>query len=236
MRIVTAGDYKFRDMICTTAHQARVCGYEIDIYNLGGLGFGIPYAEWDMPSVADAQFATWKSVAQHKPDVIIKSMTEHQDSIFYLDGDAVLLRALDFPFDFDIAITARLPNELDKVDPQHKEPMGRSNAGVILFNNTPSTQKFLIGWQNLTVNQKNDDQWALNHILNPDMKILKPWTRFRASNCEILVLPGTVYNYYYFDSLPCAPNVCVLHFKGKNKERFAKEFKTRFGETAMRMI
>jgi len=41
-RIVTAGDAKFKEMIPYSVAKAEALGYEVDVYDLGGLGFGRP--------------------------------------------------------------------------------------------------------------------------------------------------------------------------------------------------
>lgn len=215
MRIITAGDYKFKQTILATMNAAIACGYSCSVYDLGKLGFGIT---WAVPEFYSNNgyymktFGNWKSTAQHKPTMILKTITYHQQPILYLDGDAVLQQQFKLPDDIDIAITARLPGELDAAGLAHRDAMGQSNAGVIYCNYTEATIKFLNLWQQLTV--EHDDQFALNKLLNPQHRLLQPWQRFEACNCQVLALPGLLYNNYYFDR-PIPDSVYIIHYKNR---------------------
>lgn len=173
------------------------------MYDLGGLGFGTPMAVSNTTFVKSGYYKVmnpdsgWCSRALHKPEVIRR--TEFDGVMVYMDADAFPVAPINEieAHDFDIGVTVRDKNE-------EYGKMGRINAGVIFFRNTPGMKAFLKKWSSLTENLGND-QIALNRTIE-------------TGTYKVTEFPTRIYNYYYFPERP-GPEVKIYHFKSLPKIR-----------------
>jgi len=204
MIIVTAGCKRFRKLINYSVKQAEKYDYEMQIYDLGDLGFGKPFEVLNS-SFKDNGFykvmndkSGWCTRALHKPSVIEDALKNHS-CILYLDGDAFITDKIDLDMNFDIGVTLRKEGR-DGV-------MGRVNAGVLFFVKTNYTIEFIKTWKMLTIELEND-QLALNQLLDENKH-----------ECNVKWLPGEIYNNYY-DELP--EDVKIVHCKNGTNRLFTK--------------
>ena len=213
--IVTAGNKPFKRVLSFSKKQADSLGYKMVIFDLGGLGFGIPSEVVDDSFHSKGYYqiisGTWKTKAIHKPDIIKKSLSSN-DWVAYLDGDAVPFKNFDEIIgDYDIGVTVRRPEELElETIASHREVMGWVNAGVIFFNNNHKTRIFIEKWYFLTNHLKND-QLALNRLINPDNKPLKWGESWDVNGVRVKSFSTNKYNFYYFDENASAAK--IVHYR-----------------------
>jgi len=194
MKIITAANKKYDKFLKILESQSNKLNYDIEVYDLGDLGRGIPSYVTDESFIKTGNYCQvrgpWWSKALHKPIIVEKAL--NQDPIVYMDADAFPVRRFDEIWDteFDIAVTLRDTNE-------NIQMLSPINAGVVFF--SPSAQEAVQEWRHFT-NLMNNDQLALAKIIkNPKYNIKK--------------LPAYIYNYYKFPEKP--PNdVAIYHFKG----------------------
>ncbi len=207
MILVTAANKKFAPFVKKSIDQAEKLGYTYRIYDLGDLGFGIPFPIQDSHFKTHGYYSTihktWKTKALHKPDIIMDALSLGE-FVVYLDADAVVIDEIDEVIgNYDVGVTIRRSGELENEPlPAHKTIMGQINAGVIFFNPTENTKKFVKEWKILTEKVKND-QLALNQINKSNIKLQK--------------FPAEIYNFYYFPENP--DKAKILHYKNNLWEK-----------------
>ena len=239
LKVITAGDAKYRRYIELTQRRALALGYGIDIYDLNDLGFGTQH------TVADPEFrrtgryrsppGTTKSVrALHKPAVIQRSLRSAGGWALYLDGDAILHRPVDDVTgdDFDVGVTVRQMWEVELIaairDDEYKRlARGYINAGVILFCDTPRAIDFVHRWTASTA-QLGNDQLALNSLV-------APWRGARhkprlfsvreAAGVRVKFLPARDFNNIYLHDDAgiryARRRARILHFRaGRSRDAF----------------
>lgn len=222
MRIMTAGNWRFAYFIEHSMKQAAKFNYPVQVFDLGGLGFGEDWSINDQSFQENGYYdrlngsseGSFLSTARHKPAIVEHTLKQFNDFTVYLDGDAMLVDRIDeIAGDYDIGVTTRRPSELN-VSNGLKKLRGWINAGVLFFNNTPGTELFLEYWkQAMTV--WPDDQWALNEMLCKDLDKPLP-EEFMYRDIKIRTFPGDIYNFCYFPEEP--PNGCkIFHYRGINK-------------------
>lgn len=224
MIVLTAANYKFKDWLSRAAKTVDAFGYKFLVYDLGGLGYGTKF-EIDNLFFQKKGFyssicSTWKTKALHKPAIVEDCMNKYDDFIVYVDADTLITSELNLPKGFDLGVTVRRPDELDK-EPvaKNREIMGSINAGVIFFNNAPHVKKFVQSWKKLTL-KVNNDQLALNQIINPSRRKLIPDEQFDVDDIKVLTFPTDIYNFYYFPESP--EQAKILHYKNNLWKRLGK--------------
>jgi hypothetical protein len=185
------------------------------VYDLGGLGYGVP------SPVADERFhkqgvyrtasGEWAARALHKPAIVAEHLERHGTGC-YLDADAIPVASLEIREGvWDVGVTVRRPAEVrSDGDPNH-EYLGEINAGVILFARSDATRRFLERWSEQTL-LLGSDQRALNHLIGPGLP--RNGTVIKRDGVRVLCLPTDRYNFYYFPARPPA-DVRVLHLKSQ---------------------
>lgn len=229
MIIVTGGNQKFRKIIAHSMSQCEKLGYQIEVYDLLGLGFGKKWA------VNNALFQErgyyhqmssdgWTTKAMHKPGMVEDAMLTHKgEFITYLDGDAVLMARIDeIVDDCDVGVTIRPDKEMKEMmnDALSHNDRDRAltqasqiNAGVLFFAGTEQSFHFVTQWRTKTVDLGND-QLAVNKLVNPNNRQLRAWETYTIANhIRVKVFPGEIYNYTNFSSTPPG-DAKIYHYKG----------------------
>ena len=211
--------FSFRSVIQKTEKQAKVCGYTPVIYDLGSLGIGEPYIVHDRSFQESGYYAKepqkgYKSKSLFKPEIVKISLEKHQDTVVYLDGDAQLCDCIDEvdTNDYDVGVTLRKRSEIESEwHRQHMDIAKYVNAGVIFFQSTPTTMKFVNDWESLTKEVGNDQQ-ALNNLICPD-SYPEPNSIHVVNGVRVKFFPCEKYNYYHFND-GLEQNIKIIHFKG----------------------
>jgi len=225
IKILTAGNFKFKTMLETNIKQARKYGYESIVYDLGGLGFGKPFEidnksfhekgyYWIIDESTDRQ-----TRAFHKTAMVKDCLDNTKDFVVYLDGDAILVDKIDEILgDYDVGITVRPPEEVRATHTRFSGKQdiidGYINAGVIFFNNTEATLRFVDRWTQETEKLMND-QAALNSLLQKHFP-LKPNQSIELEGTKIRTFDTRLYNWYYFDK---AADLLYKDVKNTNEKR-----------------
>jgi hypothetical protein len=212
--VVTAADHRMKEYVKFSIEQVKRLGYNLRVFDLGGLEFGWPYHVDSALFAAEGYYgvinekANWKSRALHKPDILIRAFDtiEEGEWVIYLDADAALLKAVpEIVGDYDIGVTVRP----DKV-------YGGINAGVLFLRKTERVREFLLQWQQQTLKDGND-QIALQKCTQKCMNSF--------SLC-VHMYHCRYYNYFNFPEWP-GEKVKIVHFKGHARP-FFPEFKDKF--------
>jgi hypothetical protein len=215
------GSASFKEMIAVSVRQAESLGYSTTVFDLGGLGMGEPFAVDDPTFRARGYYrevtSFFKSKALHKPEVVRRALLRHE-WVLYLDGDAVLARSVDdLPRDFDLAVTLRLPYEMDWGSLGH-EITGAINAGVIFFRSSPRTEAFVARWSALA-HKLGSDQWALNQLVGPPSLDVVGTVAVR-EGLRVRYLTSREYNFYHFLTENPSPATRIFHFKSGVRTAF----------------
>lgn len=215
MTIITAGNKKFRDFIKTSEKQAKKFGYDILIYDLGKLGFGIPFkASFENVKGTTVIKNLWK------PALLLDAYKRINDTIVWMDADAVLWNNIDLEYDFDIGVTLRRQKEIENTPTP--ELTSYLNSGVVFINHTDKALEFLKEWDELCRNGKTDQQ-----IITKMVGEVTGWTKYNIiverKGVKIKILTTDRYNCYYFKEKLNSTDNRILHFKGDIRE-VASEF------------
>lgn len=228
MRILTAGCSRFRDPIQLNIKQAERFGYDVSVFDLGGLEIdGSIDHEIDDPEFkAKARYhrvpgLAYSAKSLHKGEIIQECQEENPDDlIVYMDGDAMMSQDLDdIPTlldGCDIGVTVRdamdMNRSLGKPSPM-REFLGTFNAGIIVFNGTDKAKSFVKEWSS-RIDKCQSDQRALNLFINPTLKEFKVGDVITMPcGTKVKCLDGGVYNFGYFPEHP-GPEVRIIHCKG----------------------
>jgi len=218
-------EFRFSSVIGKTIRMAEECGYIADVYDLGELGMGEPFRVEDRAFLEKGHYEHeviegYKSKSLFKPALVKHCINKFKDLVVYLDGDAELRGSIDEidSGDYDVGVTVRHKSELQgKWYEEHQDIVKFVNAGVIFFNNTPATAKFLDAWERLT-DEVGNDQMALNQLTcqdhQPEIGSIEIINGVRIKYFSCLK-----YNFYYFDEkLPRGAK--VYHFKGTVRQLY----------------
>jgi hypothetical protein len=197
---ITAANARFAPIARVQQRELARLGYATTVYDLGGLGAGVPlpvaHAGFHASGVYHVRDGR-TSHALHKPDVIGHALAalEPERILVYLDADAICFAHIDeiFAQPFDVALADR-----DRWDLAHDDVsaayVGQFNAGVLGFRNTPATARFVARWRELTAELGND-QRALNTLVNPSGRRITAGARVTAAGgAAVHVIAGDVYN------------------------------------------
>lgn len=228
MLIVTAGSHHkgYDRTIKFCEKKCEEYGYKFKVYDLGGLGYGIPV---DDPRMAAKHFTTRCAI---KPELIRDTLKEtDEEFVVWIDGDATLIGRIDeveADTSFDVGVTVR-PERLRK-------KTHYINAGVIFFRNNQRAKTFVDDWiaafppwPPLDAKTKElirgySDQNALEEgLLLPN--IPEPfWDKFQSVHevhgARVKLLECLNYNNFWshwgVDKMKYNPEMKIIHFKGKH--------------------
>ena len=197
MKIITAANGRFEHYVRVLEQQCLKLDYELQIYDLGGLGRGIPLPvaspTFHRHGYYHQMHGNWKTKALHKPTVVADALVRFNEPIAYLDADAFPIARFDEIWlkSFNVGVTLRRPNDTSAAI------LGPINAGVLFFR--PEAKAAVEFWQKLTKELGNDQQAMCKLFAsNPEFK-------FHG-------FPGQIYNYYHFPETP-GPETKIYHFK-----------------------
>jgi hypothetical protein len=225
LRLITGANSNYAEWLDVLLGSIKLHNYEFQIYDLGGLGMGLPLTiKNDIPSLDSKGVYVrvddkWNSKALHKPDLLIHDIEEQlklksNSLVVYLDADTVILDSLDgLEGDYDFGVTVRdeselLANAASGVD----EFTGHVNAGVLFLRSNEKALKFLHKWRDLTL-KKSNDQRALNELINPNRTRLVPGEIICCEDLKIKTFDGNEFNYTFRRNQNIPSKVKVLHFK-----------------------
>jgi len=225
-------EFSFGSIIRDTMRTAQRCGYRTAVYDLGSLGFGEKYALRGERFDANGFYRKepvkgYKSKALFKPEIVRKCLSESKDFTVYLDGDALLAGCLPeiLTDDYDIGVTLRDRSELGT--PWHEEYFEIAkyvNAGVIFFNYTEETLRFVNRWDELT-HEVGNDQMALNRLTTGN-DYPTPYSIKKVGATRVKYFPCKKYNFYYFNE-GWPGGVKIIHFKGDVRHFYPLTWKKR---------
>lgn len=224
--------FRFGSVIRKTTQKAEQFGYTAEVYDLGTLGIGKPFRVKESNFIEKGHYEReviegYKSKALFKPAMVKSCLEQHQELTVYVDGDAELLDCIDEvdSGDYDIGVTVRDKLELESEWHQtHFEIVKYVNAGVIFFNATPATARFLDEWERIT-QEVGNDQMALNKLTcrdhYPTVGSIETINGVRVKYFSCLK-----YNFYYFGEKNPS-NVKIMHFKGVVRHFYPFDWKKR---------
>jgi hypothetical protein len=222
--------FSYKGLILKTVAEAERNGYVPVVYDLGSLGIGKPFYINDKTFQEKGYYEQspekgYTSKALFKPEMVKSCLSQYNDLIVYLDGDAQLIDGIDEvnTDDYDIGVTLREPSELlSEWHQEHFEVVKYVNAGVIFFQNTEATKRFVDVWELLT-RKVGNDQKALNELTCPEY-YPKVYSVIRLNGVRVKFFPCRKYNYYYFDE-GLVPGIKIYHFKGSIRHIYPINFK-----------
>jgi hypothetical protein len=227
--VLTCADERFAASVQASLSSLRRLGYRGVVYNLGGLGFGIPYpvtSELLEQKTVVSSNGFWFKSCVYKPEIISHCLQHIGESlVVYLDGDAVMLDRVDelAGIDFDIGVTLRRNEEREFDRQAGKSCAGfrhAANAGVLFFRNSPQTRFFVSRWAELSAEMQTD-QGALNRLIE-EAGIPAHGNSGTVATALVKGFPTNIYNYYYFDDEPQpSSSPKILHFKHKYQDVFS---------------
>lgn len=178
IKVITAANFRYKNLVIESMIQCKRFGYDYQVYDLGGLGFGKPFPELNEYFQARGFYSEfnketgWRTRALFKPGVIKDALECNPGTmLLWLDADARIEKDLgEIGEDFDIALALREKMELEYssyAGGWTKKLLGRHNAGVIFFRPTQNTRTFVDRWKSLTAEIGND-QRALHLLMGKE--------------------------------------------------------------------
>lgn len=196
--VITAADANFKDMVDIAARSSKDVGYETLVYDLGGLGYGIPFEG----RVSDSIGAKIPS----KPSMILDALhrVDMNDIIVWIDADAIMWDRLDEIAEevWDFGVTLRKPkaNERDDI----------INAGVVFVRKTENSLRFMDKWI-ANCSTGVSDQKELNALF--EFKNADYLRKRKAQGMVVKTFPCVVYNNFYFKQPQT--DAKITHYKSK---------------------
>jgi len=236
MKIITAGDAGYKELVQGAVHMNKLAGYDTLVYDIGGLGFGKPFditEDLDMISTTPRTLYTGTTLQKgsFKPKIILDALESfpNEKAFAWIDSDAYCIKPIHmimYRKVFDIAVTMRRPGEHAGT----QFPMWDQyiNSGVVLINNSEAMRSFVRMWIDLVPETEAlSDQEALNVMCDaPKLKEINKV--YHINGYKVMNLSTDEYNFYYFPEEP-HPDTKVLHFKGVKEhtmQYFRKYLKT----------
>lgn len=228
MKIVTAGsdNYNYARTINYSNANAVKFGYEVKVYDLGGLGFGEKIED------RRCETAIRQPKIAMKPELILNTVRSSRGTVAWIDGDAVLIKPIDDieqDDSFDIGVTVRPKARVKKTQ--------YINAGIMFVKCNEAAQRFLSYWiasipptpEDLT---KKHDGYCDQTVL--EEKIILPrfnrplWDHIG----EVIDLDGVRvklfdcerYNNFWLHEQMVAPgpDTRILHFKNHQMKKLGR--------------
>lgn len=209
--VVLAGDKNFRPYVEQGKRKTEALGYPVDVYDLGGLGFGTPF----VGRVSDEPNAKIPC----KPRIILEALKKVNDGdyVVWLDADALIQQKIDeIREDYDVAVTVRAPKAAE-----HSLPI---NAGIVFIRKTDAAIKFVNEWMELA-EQGVSDQPPLNQLCavnskDRDTTVVRNGVKIKVYKCE-------VYNNFYKQGKMIngvnPAGVKIVHYKTKLRHLYPLE-------------
>lgn len=221
MKIITAADAAYKEMVIGAINMHNQLGYETLVYDLGGLGIGEPFDisdDMDMIRTTHRTLYTGTNMQKgsFKPKIILHAMMTHPNEkwLAWIDADAFAIKQIHWVTyfrHFDIAVTMRRKGE--HAGTPHPMWDQYINSGVVIIQNTLAMRKFVMDWIDLVpTTQALSDQEALN-VMCDAPKLVEYNKLYNINGYSILNLSTDEYNFYYFPEQP-HDDTKVLHFKG----------------------
>ena len=237
MKIITAANNKFKDIVVLSSNQNSQIGYKTHIYSIdNSLGFGENFDTKEYNNHFINNYSNYQNINLNKfyindknkptsipigrlpikPWVIKKALLDFKENIVWLDADAFCIKPINKVFEqnFDIAFTTR--PAVENNNDFYPILNGLINNGVIFLKYTTNTIDFLDQWINEVPKTKFiSDQEASNRaILNYDnnINLNNINSDIFLKNIHIKLLSTLEYNYYYYPKLP-PEKTKVIHIK-----------------------
>ena len=198
IKTVIAGDANFKKYVDKAVAYSKNVGYETVVYDLGGLGYGIPFDARVSPKVG--------AKIPSKPAIIMETLktVAEGDYVVWIDADALIEKRIDeIMFDYDIGVTVRQRKQ--------KENSLPINAGIVFVRKTPTALKFVKEWIKLCDTGVSDQQ-ELNKLCKVTTKDTN--TTVVRNNTRIHVFECKIYNNVYFGKKK-TPHAKIKHYKSK---------------------
>ena len=210
IKVITAADKNFKDMVDVAYRSAKTLGYETTVYDLGGLGHGTPF----QGKVSDSIGAKIPC----KPAMILDALTKanDNDTIVWIDADAIMWSRIDeiLDDDWDFGVTMRKPKSNERDDP--------INAGIVFVKKTPASIAFMNTWIN-NVSTGISDQKELNKLFA--LNNVDYLRKRKLHNMTVKIFPCTIYNNFYFKQPQ--KNAKITHYKSKLRYMWPKRTVTK---------
>jgi hypothetical protein len=135
MLIVSMADAAFKDRVEFSMKQAKKFGYDMRVFDMGGLGFGEPYVA--PQSYSSHRLSHRAKMCMIKPRIMLKALDTSDETVVFLDADAFLVKPIDEieTDDYDVGVTYKGGEKRTYI-----------NAGVIFFKQTDAARDFLWDW------------------------------------------------------------------------------------------
>jgi len=159
-RVVTAADAKFGSFATCLKQKALTLGYPVTVFDLGGLGYGVPL-ETARRDLVKQSFIP----CVFKPRAIRRALEITQEKyLIWIDSDCTLEEKIDeiFTDDYDVGVTRRDEAEVYKY--RNNPKVGEINSGVIFFRRSEKLADFLDRWE-LRAIAHNLEQQGLNELV-----------------------------------------------------------------------
>lgn len=178
---VIAGDLNYKKYVETGLKYIKNLNYPVLCYDLGGLGYGIPFSG----RFSDVE----NSKIPCKPHIIKDALTRiiDEDYLVWLDADAIIFDSIDeIKEDYDIGVTVRLPKAIENSMPV--------NAGIVFLKKTQGAITFVDKWISLS-DKDISDQPPLNKLAS--VVCADRGTTVIRDGVKIKVFPCEIYNNFY---------------------------------------
>ena len=198
IKVVIAGDKNFEAYVKKGTVTTQALGYEVLVYDLGGLDYGKPF----IGRVSDEVNAKIPC----KPHIILDALDSVKDNeyLVWLDADALIIERIDeIQEDYDIGVTVRQPKAVENSLP--------INAGIVFIKKTPQAIRFVKRWIELS-DQGVSDQPPLNELSS--VVCADIGSTVLRDAVKIRVYPCPIYNNFYFAKKD-KPGIKIKHYKSK---------------------
>lgn len=198
IKVVIAGDKNFAAYVAKGKETTEALGYEVLVYDLGGLGYGTSF----IGRVSDEVNAKIPC----KPHIILDALSSVDDNeyLVWLDADAIIIDKIDeIQADYDIGVTVRQPKAVENTMP--------INAGIVFVRKTQSATEFLKKWIELS-DRGISDQPPLNQLAS--VVCADIGSTVIRDKTKIKIYPCTIYNNFYFAKKD-RPGIKIKHYKSK---------------------
>jgi len=200
--VVTGGSKNLLGCICNLRCSAKGFGYKFLVYDYSGRDNGVPFLI-DFDSYKERGRRDYNPKLSHKPLILLDAFDRIRDEFFvYMDCDTEFVDPIPevATHDYDIGITAHPAAMVGCWRTWHCYPEMSAylNAGVMFFNRTENTKRFLRIWnREVKKTDTGSDQHALQNIVS------RVWDPFKwymndireYKGIRIKLFDSTIYNY-----------------------------------------